>query len=146
MSPGRKQIRRIQALQLTDAAVAWLGFWLASILRNPIREWAGMVPMAGRSVLLEMSWVLYITVPFTPLLLEYFGFYREARRKSGREAILQIAKTLAVMGVVLGSISFFCRLQDAGRLILGLGIPIMAFLLLLRDRIACRWMRAPEHF
>jgi exopolysaccharide biosynthesis polyprenyl glycosylphosphotransferase len=135
MSTGRKQAFSIQALQLLDAALVWLGFWLASIGRDPIRELFGMPPMAGRPMLADMSWVLYIAVPFTPLVLEHFGFYEHVRRKSRHKAVQQIAKALAVMGLVLGLISVFSRLQDASRLILGFGAPIVAFLLLLRDRL-----------
>jgi len=139
MSTGRKQAFSIQALQLLDAALVWLGFWLSSILRDPIRELSGLSPM-GSSMLAEMSWVLYIAVPFTPLVLEHFGFYEHIRRKSRHKAIQQIFKALAVMGLILGLISVFSRLPDASRLILGIGVPIVAFLLLLRDRITRKRM------
>jgi len=139
MSTGRKQAFSIQALQLLDAALVWMGFWLASILRDPIRELSGMRPM-GAPMLGDMSWVLYIAVPFTPLVLEHFGFYEHVRRKSRHKAIQQIAKALAVMGLILGLISVFSRLPDASRLILGIGAPIVAFLLLLRDRITRKRM------
>ena len=139
MSTGRKQAFSVQALQLLDAALVWLGFWLASILRDPIREWSGMRPM-GVPMLADRSWVLYIAVPFTPLVLEHFGFYEHVRRKSRHKAIQQIAKALAVMGLILGLISVFSRLPDASRLILGIGAPIVAFLLLLRDRISRKRM------
>jgi exopolysaccharide biosynthesis polyprenyl glycosylphosphotransferase len=135
MSTGRKQAFSIQALQLLDAGLVWLGFWLASIVREPIRGLFGLPPMDGRPLLADMSWVLYIAVPFTPLVLEHFGFYEHVRRKSRHKAIQQIAKALAVMGLVLGLISVFSRLQEASRLILGIGAPIMAFLLLLRERV-----------
>jgi hypothetical protein len=74
MSTGRKQAFSIQALQLLDAALVWLGFWGASLIRDPIREALGRDAL-GASMLAEMSWVLYIAVPFTPLILEHFGFY-----------------------------------------------------------------------
>ncbi|HEY1120601.1 MAG TPA: sugar transferase [Haloferula sp.] len=140
MSTGRKQAFSVQALQLLDAALVWLGFWMASILRDPIRELFGMNPMQGKSMLADMSWVLYIAVPFTPLVLEHFGFYEHVRRKSRHKAVQQIAKAMAVMGLVLGLISVFSRLQDASRLILGIGAPIVAFLLLLRDRVTRKRM------
>ena len=125
MSTGRKQAFSVQALQLLDAALVWLGFWLASILRDPIREWSGLRPM-GAPMLADMSWVLYIAVPFTPLVLEHFGFYEHVRRKARHKAIQQIAKALAVMGLILGLISVVSRLPDASRLILGIGAPIVA--------------------
>ncbi|MCW1925982.1 sugar transferase [Luteolibacter arcticus] len=139
MSTGRKQAFSIQALQLLDAALVWLGFWLASIVRDPIRDYYGL-PSMESSILADMSWVLYIAVPFTPLVLEHFGFYEHVRRKSRHKALQQIVKALAVMGLVLGLISVFSRLQEASRLILGIGAPIVAFLLLLRDRVTRKRM------
>ena len=131
-----KWVISIQMLQLLDAFLVWLGFCLGSLLRNPVRELFHMLPTSGRSMLSDMSWVLYISVPFMPLLLEYFGFYEQVGRKSRHKAMLQIAKALAVIGLVLGLISAFSRLQDASRLILLLGGPIIATLLLLRDRFS----------
>ncbi|HEY1120600.1 MAG TPA: hypothetical protein VGE67_03335 [Haloferula sp.] len=136
-----KWVISIQMLQLLDAFLVWFGFCLGSLLRNPVREFLDMAPMAGRSMLSDMSWVLYISVPFTPLLLEYFGFYGQIGGKPRHKAILQIAKALAVVGLVLGLISAFSRLQDASRLILLLGGPIIATLLLLRDRFS-NWREA----
>jgi exopolysaccharide biosynthesis polyprenyl glycosylphosphotransferase len=137
MSTGRKQAFSIQALQFLDAALVWLGFWLASLVRDPVRELLGRnaedIPMLS-----QMSWVLYIAVPFTPLILEHFNFYEHVRRKSGRKAIGQVIKTLAVIGLVLGLLSVFARLPEASRLILGLGAPFVGILLLLRDRLTRR--------
>lgn len=139
MATGRKQAFSTQALQLLDAGLVWLGFWIASLVRDPVRELFGREPLDA-AMLAEMSWVLYIAVPFTPLVLEHFNFYEHIRRKSRRKAIQQIIKTLAVMGLVLGLLSVFARLPEASRLILGLGGPFLAFLLLLRDRITRKRM------
>jgi exopolysaccharide biosynthesis polyprenyl glycosylphosphotransferase len=51
-----------------------------------------------------------------------------------------VAKALAVMGLVLGLLSVFARLPEASRLILGLGAPLVGFLLILRDRITRKRM------
>jgi exopolysaccharide biosynthesis polyprenyl glycosylphosphotransferase len=133
MSTGRKQAFSIQALQLLDAALVWMGFWLASLVRDPVREIVGKGAI-DTPMLSQMSWVLYIAVPFTPLVLEHFNFYEHVRRKSRRKAAGQVGKTLAVMGLVLGLLSVFARLPEASRLILGLGAPLVGGLLLLRDR------------
>lgn len=134
MSTGRKQAFSIQALQLLDAALVWMGFWLASLVRDPVREIFGRLPL-DTPMLSQMNWVLYIAVPFTPLVLEHFGFYEHIRRKSRKKATGQVTKALAVMGLVLGLLSVFARLPEASRLILGLGAPFVGGLLLLRDRL-----------
>lgn len=134
MSTGRKQAFSIQALQLLDAALVWFGFWLASLVREPVRELLGQTAFDA-PMLSQMSWVLYIAVPFTPLVLEHFAFYEHVRRKSRRKATEQVAKALAVMGLVLGLLTVFARLPEASRLILGFGAPFVGGLLVLRDRL-----------
>jgi exopolysaccharide biosynthesis polyprenyl glycosylphosphotransferase len=137
MSTGRKQAFSNQALQFLDAGLVWLGFWLASLIRDPIRVLFGKEEL-NSPMLDEMSWVIYIAVPFTPLVLEHFGFYEFIRRKSRQKAINQVIKTLAAMGLVLGLVSVFARLPEASRLILGLGAPMVGMLLLIRDRLTRR--------
>jgi hypothetical protein len=139
----RKLVLTIQALQLLDAFLVWLGFWLASILRDPVREFFGMRGM-GSPILTDMGWVLYIAVPFTPLVLDFFGFYGSERDKPGHKSLEQIAKALAVMGLVLAAISVFARLPDASRIILALGAIIITLLLWLRDRVTCWRLGASE--
>jgi amino acid permease len=141
---SRKLVLTIQALQLLDAFLVWLGFWLASVLRDPVRELLGMRAM-GSPMLADMGWVLYIAVPFTPLVLDFFGFYGPALGKPRRKSFLQIAKTVAVMGLVLGAISALSRLPNASRIILVLGALIIPSLLLLRDRVTCWRTGASDH-
>ena len=112
---------------------------MASLVRDPVRELFGREAL-DTTMLSQMSWVLYIAVPFTPLILEHFNFYEHVRRKSRGKAIQQVIKSLAAMGLVLGLLSVFARLPEASRLILGLGAPIVAFLLLLRDRVTRKRM------
>ena len=62
---------------MMDAALVWLSFWTADALRGPLREWMGRDGSEGGG-LAAMSWILYIVVPFTPLVLEFL-----ARRTTG---------------------------------------------------------------
>jgi len=136
MAISRKDSFTIQVLQLTDALLVWVAFWLGGISRL----WLGKAG-PDESLLESMNWVLYIAVPFTPLVLERFGFYDRLRHKETSSAIWQLVQALVVIVLVLGISAMFAKVVDARRLILGLGLLFIFLLLLLRDRLAHLWLR-----
>jgi len=142
MPVGRKEAFSIQVLQLVDAALVWLAFWSASQIRGEIRE--VLVGDHAEMTLAQMSWVLYIVVPFTPLALEFFRFYQRPRTKTGFQAFSQLFKALMTIALVIGMMSIFARLGGASRLILGFGGTLTFALLMLRDRALHRYLKKQE--
>ncbi len=136
MAISRRDSFTIQVLQLTDALLVWLAFWLGGFLRH----WLGRVN-AGEELLQSMNWALYIAVPFTPLVLEKIGFYDHLRQKPARTAFVQLARGLLVILLVLGLFAVFAKVLDARRMVLGFGLMFMFFLLLMRDRTAHLWLK-----
>ncbi|TAE74011.1 MAG: sugar transferase [Verrucomicrobia bacterium] len=142
MPVGRKEAFSIQILQLLDAALVWLAFWTASQIRGPIRE--VVVGDDMRMTLSQMSWVLYIVVPFTPLALEFFRFYDRPRTKTGFQAFTQATKAMVLMGLIIGMISIFAQLGGPSRLILGIGALLTLLALLVRDRVLHAHLKGQE--
>lgn len=141
MPISRKDSFTIQVLQLCDAFLVWLAFWSAGEVRNFLLNWPTGLG-SGDNEIATMSWVLYIAVPFTPLVLERFGFYERIRQKPGRKAILQLLQGILLIGLIIGMFSIFAKLVDARRLILGFGLLFVFILLLVRDRISRAWQRS----
>jgi exopolysaccharide biosynthesis polyprenyl glycosylphosphotransferase len=140
MAVGRKEAFSIQLLQLVDAGLVWFAFWLASWSRVPVRE----LLTRGEGQMLElstMSWVLYIVVPFTPLVLEFFRFYERPRTKTSLQAFSQLVKTLMVMALAIGMMSIFAQLGGASRLILAIGGVLTLIILMARDRAFRAYLR-----
>ena len=88
-----------------------------------------------------MNWVLYIAVPFTPLILERFNFYDHLRHKTTSTSIGQILRSLAVLVLILGVFAVFAKEIDTRRLVLGLGIVLVLVILFIRDRATYLWLR-----
>lgn len=131
---SRKDSFITQVYQLGDALLIWLAFWVAGELRDIIRAFMEMAPTHENEIT-EMSWVLYIAVPFTPLVLERLGFYARLRQKSARLTIRQLMRGLFFIILIIGTLSLFAKLVDARRLILGTGIILTFTFLLARDRL-----------
>lgn len=140
MPVGRREAFSIQLLQLVDAGLVWLSFYLADHLRDPVRQFFGEAPTEGGG-LMEMAWVLYVAVPFTPLVLEFFRFYQRPRTKSFGRAVAQLLRSLVVMGLMLGLLVIFARLPEGSRLILGMGAGLIFLLILARDRMVTAHLR-----
>ncbi|MGE9269585.1 MAG: sugar transferase [Verrucomicrobiales bacterium] len=140
MPVGRREAFSIQTLQLVDAALVWFGFVLADLVRGPIRLLfdQGWTDVGGLS---EMTWVLYVAVPFTPLFLEFVGFYRRPRSRQTGTAMFQIFRGLLMVGLLLGGLAIFAKLPDARRLILGVGGIFIFFLLFVRERSLNLYLR-----
>ncbi len=140
MTLSRRDSFTIQVLQLVDAFLVWVAFWLAGEFRDVILGLSGRNPGADNEIT-SMMWVLYIAVPFTPLTLERFGFYDHARQKTGRRAVLQLVQGLLVIGLIIGMFSVFAKVVDTRRLILGFGLVFVFVFLLVRARVVRYWLK-----
>jgi exopolysaccharide biosynthesis polyprenyl glycosylphosphotransferase len=136
MAISRKDSFTLQLLQLTDALLVWFAFWLGGV----VRVWFG-IGSQEEELWRTMNWVLYIAVPFTPLILERFGFYDQMRHKTTSAVIWQIIRSLVVLVLIIGVFAIFTKQADARRLVLGLGLIFIFLVLFLRDRITQIWFK-----
>lgn len=137
-------------MQLLDAGLIWLAFWIASLLREPLFEvvqWLVVrlfdYPMYKDVIggLSDITWLLFIVVPFTPLVLEMFGFYEHPLQRSFRRALPQVLKSCAVVLLAVLLLSATFKLSTSSRLVLGLALSMSVVFLLLRDGLVVRHAR-----
>jgi len=139
MLSSRKDSFTLQVLQIADAFLVYVAFWVAGFIRQLIlMRFDGSL---GSNETHEMLWVLYIAVPFTPLILEHFGFYERIRRKPAMQSVVQLIKGLVAVGLLIGLFSVFAKQTDARRLILVIGVGMAFVFLLLRDRMSMQYFK-----
>jgi len=114
--------------------LVYIAFWLADYLRPMLRSMFGLEEV-GQIGLSEISWLLFIVVPFTPLILELFGFYRNMMRKTVFQSINQMLRCLALIGVIVAVMVVFLKMETSSRLVLGAAFGIAGILLLIRDGV-----------
>lgn len=114
----------------------WIAFWLGGAIRSGLDSGSN-----DAAALQSMTWVLYIAVPFTPLVLEHLGFYDRLRHKSAGSAMWQLVRALLGIVLIIAIFAVFAKVTDARRLVLGLGLVLMFILLLLRDRVTHLWLK-----
>lgn len=146
MPSTQKQSFSTQGFQILDAFLVWCGFALAYLIRDPVIDVlnAIMEPMGHRffkqaiGSIGDISSFLIVVVPFTPLLLEILGFYRDPIRTSMGRAFWRITTAVVLMVCLIALISLFFKLNASSRAVLVLAtllIPALLFsrFLLLRS-------------
>jgi exopolysaccharide biosynthesis polyprenyl glycosylphosphotransferase len=132
---SRKDSFTIQTLQITDAFLVWAAFWIASLLRESFFVLMDR-PLGDQESLFTMTWALYIAVPFTPLVLERFGFYERMGSKNAGSSAWQLIQGIFIIGLFISLFALFAKVEGTRRLILGLGGILMFVLLFIRERIS----------
>lgn len=146
MAQGRKEALSVQALQFLDAVLVYLAFMTSSSLRKPVRDLAegierilgtdfGIAGSGTGQGLSDLMPLLYVIIPLTPIALEAFGFYRHPLRKRIRDSLIQMFKSLIIVGVAVGALIVFVQPNTPSRLILGSAVPIAILLILFREAL-----------
>jgi FlaA1/EpsC-like NDP-sugar epimerase len=139
MINSRNEALRTQLLQLTDALLIWFAFWIGWIIREMFRVKTGMgVEDAGLSE--SLNWVLYITVPLTPIVLERLGYYNNLRTKKGGTSVQQLFQAMLIILSILGIFAIITKQFDTRRLAFGVGLLVSFLLVIVRDWITRTWL------
>jgi len=90
----------------------------------------------------DFLWLLYITVPFTPLVLELNGYYNNLLQKTVIQSIKQYAKALVLIGVLIGGCVVFLRWGAQSRGVLVLLVFVGGGMLLIKEFLIKKYIRA----
>jgi exopolysaccharide biosynthesis polyprenyl glycosylphosphotransferase len=136
---GRKQELNLQLNQLIDALLLVFSLWSAHAFRLYIGKFNGIVEIESFKSFL---WLIAIIMPIGPLLLDLYGFYNFPLQKNAPKSFRQIAQALLWLGILIGGCSFFFRLNIQSRSVLILFVVISAVVLLIKERLACAFLKA----
>ncbi|MBK1833433.1 sugar transferase [Roseibacillus ishigakijimensis] len=107
---------------------------IAAFLRDPFRDLIGMGELNQvQGGIRDLTWVLFIIVPFLPFVLDLFGFYRNPLRKKVGTSLVQLLQSFIVVSLIVGLVVIFAKISVESRWILGAGIPLAGIVLLLRE-------------
>lgn len=140
MINSRSEAIRTQLLQLTDALLIWLAFWIGWTIRGLYRFKTGM-GVEDVSLSDSLNWALYIAVPLTPLVLERLGFYQNLRTKKGSTSFQQMFQAIMILLLIIGIMAIFTKQFDTRRLAFGSGLLASFLLVIIRDWGTRTWFR-----
>ena len=137
---GRKQEINLKLNQITDGLVLLLAFWIAHQLRYD--NYGGIWPESVKiPAFKDFLWLMAIVVPFTPLVLDMTGYYHHILQKTTILSLKQYAKTLVIIGVLIGGYIVFNRVGDLSRGFLILSALFGGSMLLGKEYLLKRFIR-----
>src|ERR1700677_1059473 len=113
---GRKQELNLQFQQILDGGLLILSFWLAHIIRSSISLWFPAVYVIPDFN--DFKWVLFILMPFGPIVLEMQGFYSHILQKDVWKSTVQLGRAAVVLGLIIALSAFFFRYTFPSRAVL----------------------------
>ncbi len=129
---GRKQELNLQAQQIADGLLLVFALWLAHVIRFYGARW---LPFEHQIPPFDpFRWILFLLLPFGPLLLELQGFYANPLQKTLPRSISQIARAALWLALLLAGVAFFLRLEIPSRAALAIFAPLALAFLLAREQ------------
>lgn len=120
-------------MQLIDAMLILLSFYLATLVRNPLIELFN-INIQPKEVLNEQWWMLVIAFILMPFLLRRFSFYSGELIKPLSVTLWQLFRSCLLLAGVIGMMVVFLQLDPSSRLSTGTAFLLMSGSLLIRDR------------
>lgn len=129
---GRKQELTLQFQEIADGVLLVVAFWLAYMLRILGHDWLDASPIPPFN---DFRWLLFVIMPFGPLILEMQGFYAHPLQKTFAKSVSQLLRGAIWLAVILGLCVIFLRLQVPSRSVLLIFGALASALLLAREKL-----------
>ncbi len=130
----RKEELNRQMQQILDGLLMVIAFWTAHTLRFIGNNWFPSDKQIGPFK--EFQWLLFVIMPFGPIILELQGFYSHLLHKSLRRSLGHLGRTAFWLGLIIAAASYFLKLDVPSRAVMPLFAVLAAGALLTRERIS----------
>ncbi len=131
---GRKQAINLQLNQILDSLLIAFAFWISHSLTYWVR--ATWFPETGNIPAFDQFfWLMAITVPFTPIVLEFQGYYDNPLHKTVGKSLGQMFRALIIIGVAVGAFVVFLRYPTQSRVVMVVLVFVGGGMLLLKEFI-----------
>lgn len=97
--------------------------------------------MEALSPFSDFIWLLAVIAPFSPVILEYRGFYTNLINKSPAVSLRQIIDTMVIIGMIVGALTIFVRWNVPSRAVLLLGLALGCLGILARESLQRGFLR-----
>ncbi len=129
---GRKQELRLQFQQIADGLLMSFAFWLAHTLRFlDAGETVFGKPIGPFS---DFQWLLFVIMPFGPIILEMQGFYAHPLEKTVGRSLQQLGRAAFWLGLLIAACAYFLRLGVPSRAVMPMFAILACVLLIVRER------------
>jgi exopolysaccharide biosynthesis polyprenyl glycosylphosphotransferase len=136
---ARRQELNTQLQVLIDAFLLALSLWAAYALRYYSTVWFNLSKSVDPQS--NYAWLLIPIMVFGPILLDLQGFYQSPLNKTKWRSIMQIARAMIGLSIIVSACVIFLRLPLANRTVPLLFILIGTVVLLAKERLIAARLR-----
>jgi exopolysaccharide biosynthesis polyprenyl glycosylphosphotransferase len=136
---ARRQELNTQLQVLIDAFLLALSLWAAYALRYYSTFWFGLSNSVDPQG--NYAWLLIPIMAFGPILLDLQGFYQSPLNKTKWRSIVQIARAMIGLSIMVSACVIFLRLPLANRTVPLLFMLIGTLVLLAKERLIAAHLR-----
>jgi len=136
---GRRQELNLQFQQFVDGALLVVMFWVAYVVRY---YGAVYFPLDQIPAFNEFRWVLFLLMPFGPIMLEMQGFYTHVLQKTLLKAFHQIARAAFWLCVLVAVCAFFFKLEIPSRAVVLIYAALAIPALLVREKLSVAYLKS----
>jgi exopolysaccharide biosynthesis polyprenyl glycosylphosphotransferase len=136
---GRRQELNLQFQQIIDGILLVIALWIAHVVRVSLTGRLGFDwSIADFS---DIRWMLFVIMPFGPILLELQGYYQHPLQKTFARSVRQLLLGAIWLSVLLAGCVLFFRLTAPSRGVVIFFAVLSAVLLIARERISIMQLR-----
>jgi exopolysaccharide biosynthesis polyprenyl glycosylphosphotransferase len=136
---ARKQEINLQLRQIIDGVLLMITFWLAFALRYYGAEWLNIErPIKPFDA---FRWMIFIIIPFGPIILEMQGFYSYPLQKTLDKSLRQMLRSMFWLCLLLAGCMIFFRLDVPSRAVLLIFAVLAAVALSIHEWITIIYLR-----
>lgn len=136
---GRKQELNLQFQEITDGVLLVLMFWGSYLLRYFATDWFSLSQPIGSFD--EFRWVLFLLMPFGPIILEMQGYYNHILQKTFLRTLSQLLRAGVLLAALLAVCVLFFRLDVPSRAVLLIFSVLSAAALIARERLTILYLK-----
>ena len=136
---GRKQEFNLQLFQIVDGLLLCFALFAAYLLRAACSRW---LPIYDIGPFSASQWMVFIILPFGPILLELQGFYGHPLQKGVGTALRQMTSAAFWLALILSGCVIFFHLPPPSRTVALLFALLSALLLTTRERMTIAHFRS----
>src|SRR3984893_4691082 len=136
---ARRQELNTQLQVVVDGFLLAVSLWVAWVLRYYSTSWFDLKDTVDPFH--NYHWLFIVIMPFGPILLDLQGFYQSTLNKKQGRSIVQIARAMIGLSIIVSGCVIFLRLPLANRSVPLLFILIGTLVLLVKERLIAAHLR-----
>src|SRR2546421_2544034 len=136
---ARRQELSTQLQVLIDGFLLAVSLWVAWVLRYYGTFWFNLKDTVDPFH--NYHWLFIVIMPFGPILLDLQGFYQSPLNKTKWRSVVQIARAMIGLSIIVSACVIFLRLPLANRTVPLLFILTGTIVLLVKERLIAAHLR-----